>query len=200
MKKTIYIFILYIGFFNFNSTFAQQDRVFENIPFGTCLSKLDSIDLIKRLRTEFDSTIIRFNKNPKKTPLNLNDKWKLIYYVHTGYEEDHTAGSKNEFRSIGINNIYHNSEQEKWLTIAEIFNEFNISDTIPKNFYSKESYLENTFQINRYLDISDKFRGIWTPIISKDNYLIIYVSHSYPNGNAHSWLREYYYYFEKQKL
>ena len=200
MKETIYIFILYIGLLNFNSTFAQQGREFENIPFGTCLSKLDSIDLIKRLRTEFDSTIIRFNKNPKKISLNLNDKWKLIYYVHTGYEEDYTAGCKDEDRHIDINNIYHNSKQEKWLTIAEIFNEFNISDTIPKNFYSKESYLENTFQINRYLDISDKFRGVWTPIISKDNYLIISFSHSYPNGNAHSWLREYYYYFEKQKL
>ena len=134
MKETIYIFILYIGLLNFNSTFAQQGREFENIPFGTCLSKLDSIDLIKRLRTEFDSTIIRFNKKPKKISLNLNDKWKLIYYVHTGYEEDYTAGCKDEDRHIDINNIYHNSKQEKWLTIAEIFNEFNISDTIPKNF------------------------------------------------------------------
>lgn len=180
---------------NSNKTFAQLTHEFDNIPFGNCLSKLDSSDLIKKLKTEYDSSVILFNITHEKMPFNFKDKWKLVYYVHTGYEEDYSKGGKSG--RTDINDIYLNSKRENWLTIAEIFNEFQISDTIPKNVYSKESYLENTFQINRYLDISDKFRGVWTPIISKDNHLIFSSSHWYPNGNSHSWLREYYYYFEK---
>jgi hypothetical protein len=127
-------------------------------------------------------------------PFDFKDKWKLVYYIHTGYEEVGGKSNRND-----INNIYQNSKQEKWLTITDIFNEFNISDTIPKKFRSVESYLENTFQINKYLDISEKYRGAWTPIISNGNYLIIFFHHWYPNGNAQSWLREYFYYFEKKK-
>ena len=92
-----------------------------------------------------------------------------------------------------------NIKEEKWLTITDILNEFHISDTIPKKFKSEESYMENTFQINKYLDISEKYRGVWTPIISNDNYLIFFFHHWYPNGSAQSWLREYFFYFEKQK-
>jgi hypothetical protein len=174
--------------------FAQLINEFDNIPFGNCLRKLDSNDLIKQKRREFDSTITRFNIKQEKIPFDFRDKWKLVYYIHTGYEE--VAGKSN---SRDINNIYQNIKEEKWLTITDILNEFHISDTIPKKFKSEESYMENTFQINKYLDISEKYRGVWTPIISNDNYLIFFFHHWYPNGNAQNWLREYFFYFEKQK-
>jgi hypothetical protein len=195
MKKNIYLLILALVLLNSNRIFAQVIQEFNNIPFGNCLSKLDSNDLIKQLRREFDSTIIHFNMKQEKIPFDFKDKWKLVYYIHTGYEEVGGISNRKD-----INNIYQNIELEKWLTITDIFNEFHINDTIPKNFGSEESYLENTFQINKYLDISEKYRGIWTPIISNDNYLIIRYHHWYPNGGAQSWLREYFYYFEKQKL
>lgn len=194
MKKNIYILILSFVLLNSNRIFAQHIHELDNIPFGNCLSKLDHNDLIKELRREFDSTIIRFNMKQEKVPFDFKDKWKLVFYIHTGYEE---VGGK--FNREDINKIFQNTKQEKWLTITEIFNEFQICDTIPKKFRSEELYLDNTFQINKYLDISEKYRGIWSPIISNDNYLIIFFHHWYPNGNAHSWLREYFYYFEKQK-
>ena len=194
MKKTIYILILALLVLNSNSSFAQRIHEFDNIPFGNCLSKLDSNDLIIQLRREFDSTIIRFNTQKEKIPFDFKDKWKLVYYIHTGYEE---IGGKSNRKNI--NQICLNIKQEKWLTINDIFNEFHISDTIPKKFRSEESYLDNTFQINKYLDIPEKYRGVWTPIISNDNFLIIFFHHWYPNGGAQSWLREYFYYFEKQK-
>lgn len=195
MKKIIYILILTLLQLNYTGTFAQLIHELNNIPFGNCLSKLDNNDLLKQLKSELDSTKIRFNMKQEKMPFDLKDKWKLVYYIHTGYEE--IAGKSNH---TDINNLYQNSKQQKWLTITDIFNEFQISDTIPKNIHSKDSYFENTFQINKYLNISDKFRGVWTPIISKDNYLIIFFHHWYPNGNASSWLREYYYFFVKDKL
>jgi len=194
MKIAIYILIITIVLLNSNRPFAQLINEFDNIPFGNCLRKLDSNDLIKQKRREFDSTITRFNIKQEKIPFDFRDKWKLVYYIHTGYEE--VAGKSN---SRGINNIYQNIKEEKWLTITDILNEFHISDTIPKKFKSEESYMENTFQINKYLDISEKYRGVWTPIISNDNYLIFFFHHWYPNGNAQSWLREYFFYFEKQK-
>jgi len=194
MKIAIYILIITLVLLNSNRTFAQLINEFDNIPFGNCLRKLDSNDLIKQKRREFDSTITRFNIKQEKIPFDFRDKWKLVYYIHTGYEE--VAGKSN---SRGINNIYQNIKEEKWLTITDILNEFHISDTIPKKFKSEESYMENTFQINKYLDISEKYRGVWTPIISNDNYLIFFFHHWYPNGNAQSWLREYFFYFEKQK-
>ena len=192
MRITINGLILALALLNFNKTFAQLIHELDNIPFGNYLSKLDSNNLIKQLRREFDSTVSCFNGKQEKNPLDFKDKWKLVYYIHTGYEE---VGGKSNRREI--NNLYQNSKQEKWLTIADIFTEFHISDTIPKKFSSAESYLENTFQINKYLDISDKYRGVWTPIISHKNYLIISFHHWYPNGSAQSWLREYFYYFEK---
>ena len=194
MKIAIYILIITIVLLNSNRPFAQLINEFDNIPFGNCLRKLDSNDLIKQKRREFDSTITRFNIKQEKIPFDFRDKWKLVYYIHTGYEE--VAGKSN---SRDINNIYQNIKEEKWLTITDILNEFHISDTIPKKFKSEESYMENTFQINKYLDISEKYRGVWTPIISNDNYLIFFFHHWYPNGNAQSWLREYFFYFEKQK-
>jgi hypothetical protein len=194
MKIAVYILIISLVMLNSKRTFAQLINEFDNIPFGNCLRKLDSNDLIKQKRREFDSTITRFNIKQEKVPFDFRDKWKLVYYIHTGYEE--VAGKSN---SRDINNIYQNIKEEKWLTITDILNEFHISDTIPKKFKSEESYMENTFQINKYLDISEKYRGVWTPIISNDNYLIFFFHHWYPNGSAQSWLREYFFYFEKQK-
>lgn len=191
MKTAVYFLFLTLIQLKSYRAYTQSIRDFGNIPFGDCLSKWDNQELIKKLRVDFDSAIFRFNVNQKKMPFNFKDKWKLVYYTHTGYEE--IVGRPK----IEISKIYKNNQQEKWLTVAEIFNEFKICDTLPDNVYSKESYLENTFPINRYLDISDKFRGIWTPIVSEDHYLIIYFHHWYPNGNAQSWLREFFYYFEK---
>ena len=114
---------------NSKRTFAQLINEFDNIPFGDCLRKLDSNDLIKQKRREFDSTITRFNIKQEKVPFDFRDKWKLVYYIHTGYEE--VAGKSN---SRDINNIYQNIKEEKWLKITDILNEFHISDTIPKKF------------------------------------------------------------------
>ena len=154
MRITINGLILALVLLNSNKSFAQLIHELDNIPFGNCLSKLDSNDLIKQLRREFDSTVSCFNGKQEKKPHDFKDKWKLVYYIHTGYEE---VGGKSNRRDI--NNLYQNSKQEKWLTIAEIFTEFHISDTIPKKNSSAESYLENTFQIN-----------IWTFLTNIEEY------------------------------
>ena len=168
-----------------------------NLPFGDCLSKIDQPELIKQLRSEFNATVTKLNSTKEKKPFSFTDKWNLVYYIHTGYEEDYTSGNNERNRSV--NDIYINTKRKSAYTIQEIFKELNISDTPPKDAYSRESYFENSFQINRYLDIADNYRGFWFPVLISDKYLVMSFNHYYPNGNAHSWLREYFCYFEKAK-
>jgi hypothetical protein len=190
MKNKIQILILALTL-SYNVTFAQLIHEFDHIPFDTCLSISDSTELIAHLSTEHDSAIICFNLKKEKTPFNFSDKWKLVYYVHTGWEEDYTGNHED------INDIYKCTCQANWLTGSEIFSAFDISDTLIKD--GNPSFEEGRFSVNWYLQIPDAIRGYWIPIISKNNYLIISQYHLYPNGNAHSWLRQYTYYFQKMQ-
>jgi hypothetical protein len=74
MKIAIYILIITLVLLNSNRTFAQLINEFDNIPFGNCLRKLDSNDLIKQKRREFDSTITRFNIKQEKIPFDFKEK------------------------------------------------------------------------------------------------------------------------------
>ena len=50
MKIAVYILIITLVMLNSKRTFAQLINEFDNIPFGNCLRKLDSNDLIKQKR------------------------------------------------------------------------------------------------------------------------------------------------------
>ena len=178
------IFVLYYR--NANSQISHEFSIF---PFDTCLSQFENKQLINQLRDEAGINMIYIQDGKDKIPFSFNDKWRLLYYVHTGYEE---VSERTD-----INDIYRNKHPENVLSIYEIFKEFEICDSVPDKWDSKEAFIENSFAINRHLQIPEAYRGFWFPLISKSGYLIFYNIHWYPNGGARSWLREYFYFFQK---
>jgi hypothetical protein len=108
--------------------------------------------------------------------------------VHYGWEEDYTGKHED------IYDVYKWKKPEKHFATKEIFAAFEITDSI---FKSNPGYEEMRHSVNNYLLFPDSYRGLWTPIITLNGNLIVFFGHSYPIGNAHSWLRLYFYYFEK---
>lgn len=158
-------------------------------PFDSYLTQTRSKVLINSLISEKDSAIAACKIKKVKQPFNFNDQWKLAYYVHYGWEKDYKGNHED------INDIYKCNKPEKYFTGHEILAAFEITDSI---FKGNPGYEEARRSINFYVQIPDSYRGFWTPVITSNGNLFIFENHLYPNGNAHSWLRQYFYYFVKK--
>ena len=161
-------------------TYKKQTVAYIDHKFDNWLVELKDKDSIQRFKTELDSIRMGFNQtNNSKTPFSLSDKWNLIYFQYTGWENHFHFGTSN----IDLCSISKN--QETTVTSKEIFNEFNIGDSL----------LLKHFPL--VLERDDPFNGKWTAILPNSEYLIIRFVHSYPDGNATSWYYERTYYFRK---
>lgn len=201
MKQTIYIFILTLGLLSFygttvkttnaksvdtiERTYDKQTDTYINNKFDNWLVELKDKDSLKRFKTELDSIRMGFNQtNNSKKLFSLSDKWNLIYFQFSGWEEHFF------FEPMQRNNINHCSiskNQETTVTSKEIFEEFKIGGSL-----SLKQFPLNYFPL--VLERDAPFNGKWTAIHNTE-YLIIRLVQSYPDGNATSWYKERVYYF-----
>jgi hypothetical protein len=157
------------------------------------LQKIENKDSINRIEQKITSIIQKDNWNKNKLFFSSLMKWKLVYSVHTRYDEKFP----NQYKDT---NSFYQYQQFGNIQSAE-----NTSYLIPNNKISAfpKFKLLKIFgvkkRINYYPEIyarDARFNGQWTAIsLNKDHFIIRYVS-SYPDGNLTSWYQEEIYYFK----
>jgi len=165
----------------------HTDTYIEN-RFDNWLVEIKDKDSLKTFKTELDSIRMGFKQtNDSIVPFSLSDNWNLIYFQFSGWEEHFPF---EPMKRSNINHCSISKNQETTVTSKEIFNEFDIGDSL-----SLKQFPLSDFPL--VLERDNPFNGKWTAILPNSEYLIIRLVQSYPDGNATSWYKERTYYFRK---
>lgn len=107
-----------------------------------------------------------------------------MYFTAGGWKD--VAGRITEINITCINR-----RDDEILTGTEIFNAFEIGDTLLKKGFPLKT-MPDIFQRN------DTHNMEWTPVHAIQDYLVMRYVHSYPYGNITSWYYEFLYYFKRE--
>jgi hypothetical protein len=172
--------------FCWHQLFAQKTAAKKqplNYPYGLdyfdqILTEIKDNDSLIMFKKMLDSVKRHFTM-AKNTPFSFSSRWNLVCSDYNGWVD---GLSKHRLQ---IDQCYSSTDENMLFTSEEIFRAFDISEK-PLDYFP--------LVYNR----DDHYNAKWTAILPSSEYLIIQMVHSYPDGNATSWLKTRTYYFQKE--
>lgn len=176
--------MLMVGLFCWNQLFAQKTTAKkqpQSHPYGLeyfdqILAEVKDKDSLLIFKKSFDSIKQSFTM-PKNTSFSFSSRWSLVCSDYNGWVDGLSK------QRLHFNLCYRSTDENKIFTSEEIFQAFEIFEE-PLRYFPLVYHRD------------DHYNAKWTAIIPSSDYLIIQMIHSYPDGNATSWLKTRTYYFQ----
>jgi hypothetical protein len=155
-------------------------------------AKLTDTGTLRWLKSQLDASrypyLGRQQSPPNAATISDTTRWQLMYYHY--YSEDGIIYSRRTL----TNQFYVNRQPSQTATTAQILNAFGVKG---KNRKLLDYYL--FFIPGRFHDMGNRdYHLEWHPICISKDWLLLRMAHSYPDGNAVSYYKEYRYYFARR--